>query len=411
MSEVGRRDPLDVVGVAGRERRTQLAVRITWVRSAKRHGELGPLLDEHDRHAPRADLRERVEERLTTLGARPRVGSSRRRTSGLRPAPARSRAAAAVRRRAAQPGGRRNSRTTGKRSDTQRERLLDARPPTAPDQTQPQVLFHGELAVDAPALGNERDPARAICSARPTSDRRPANLARTGRRCPLERGASSTCRRRSGRSGDDLAARDPEAEPANRADAAVAHLEPLHPEHGRVSRRRPPRLDPAEVGRRHPRVRRISSGVPSASVRPWSSTWTRSHTAMIRAKLWSMSRTPAPWSPRTDERPPRTPAPPPQGGRRRARPSARTAARRRAPARLPAFAPRRGGAQPRGSRARASSRRMPRSSSARRRASFVPRRTRARSPRRSHARKATRTRGCAGTCVPGRARGDPGATS
>ena len=41
------------------------------------------------------------------------------------------------------------------------------------------------------------------------------------------------------------------------------------------------------------RFARTSAGVPSASVRPWSSTWIRSHTAITSAMLWSIRRTPA----------------------------------------------------------------------------------------------------------------------
>ena len=45
---------------------------------------------------------------------------------------------------------------------------------------------------------------------------------------------------------------------------------------------------------------RISSGVPSASVRPWSSTWIRSQTSRISVTLWSIRSTPAPCSSRTE---------------------------------------------------------------------------------------------------------------
>ena len=38
---------------------------------------------------------------------------------------------------------------------------------------------------------------------------------------------------------------------------------------------------------------RTSAGVPSASVRPWSSTWIRSQTSMTSAMLWSIRSTPA----------------------------------------------------------------------------------------------------------------------
>ena len=47
------------------------------------------------------------------------------------------------------------------------------------------------------------------------------------------------------------------------------------------------------------RLPRISAGVPSASVRPWSSTWIRSQTSITSAMLWSISSTPASWSSRT----------------------------------------------------------------------------------------------------------------
>ena len=53
-------------------------------------------------------------------------------------------------------------------------------------------------------------------------------------------------------------------------------------------------------GRPPPRRRwRGSRRRPPASVRPWSSTWIRSQTSMIRAMLWSIRSTPAPWSSRT----------------------------------------------------------------------------------------------------------------
>ena len=86
---------------------------------------------------------------------------------------------------------------------------------------------------------------------------------------------------------------------ADGRDRPVAHLE--------VARRRRP-LTSAPRGRRSRRGTRrrrrgsprISSGVPPASVRPWSSTWMRSQTSMISAMLWSIRSTPASWSSRTE---------------------------------------------------------------------------------------------------------------
>ena len=89
---------------------------------------------------------------------------------------------------------------------------------------------------------------------------------------------------------DDLALLDAQADIAHGGDGAVADLEAGELE-CRVSHRSPP----ARRGRRRPRrgCARISSGVPSASVWPWSSTWIRSQTSMTSAMLWSISSTPA----------------------------------------------------------------------------------------------------------------------
>ena len=117
---------------------------------------------------------------------------------------------------------------------------------------------------------------------------------------------------------------------------------------------------------------RISAGVPSASVRPRSSTWTRSQTAMISATLWSISSTPAPKSSRTvrttvgERRNLRLV----QAGRRlvhqhEARAASRAPARRRAAARRRAGArPRRRRRARRGRAGRAARRRAARASRA-----------------------------------------------
>ena len=85
---------------------------------------------------------------------------------------------------------------------------------------------------------------------------------------------------------DDLAAAHLEREVADGRDAAVRDVEPGDLEH-RGSAHAPssctalsPRYAEATS-----RLARISSGVPSARVRPWSSTWIRSQTSMISAML------------------------------------------------------------------------------------------------------------------------------
>ena len=78
---------------------------------------------------------------------------------------------------------------------------------------------------------------------------------------------------------------------------AVADVEPVELEHG-VELIPPPRSRPGRRTRRRGWPR-ISAGVPSASVRPWSSTWIRSQTSITSAMLWSIRSTPASWSSRT----------------------------------------------------------------------------------------------------------------
>ncbi len=56
---------------------------------------------------------------------------------------------------------------------------------------------------------------------------------------------------------------------------------------------------------------------PSASVRPWSSTWIRSQISITRAMLWSISSTPARAPPATERTTSRTPVPPPRKAGRR----------------------------------------------------------------------------------------------
>ena len=93
------------------------------------------------------------------------------------------------------------------------------------------------------------------------------------------------------------------------------------------------------------RLARMSVGVPSASVRPWSRTWIRSQTSMISAMLWSISRIARAFArPGRSGQPRRTPSPRSPAGRRQVRRaggsagSSRARARRRAGARRPARA-------------------------------------------------------------------------
>src|SRR6185503_489234 len=99
---------------------------------------------------------------------------------------------------------------------------------------------------------------------------------------------------------DDLAPPHREREVAHGRDRPVAELDPVDGEqrlrlgHSSSWTALSPRYAAVTS-----RFARTSAGVPSASVRPWSSTWIRSHTSMISAMLWSIRSTPAPWSSRT----------------------------------------------------------------------------------------------------------------
>ena len=296
----------------------------------ERHGELRPLLDEEDRDAPaRGSPPSASKTASTTLGARPSDGSSRSRTVGPRDESACDRellllAAGQDTRLAAAELRGRPGRVRRPARDPPR-RSLRRRPC---DQAQSQVLLDGEVAVDVTALGDERDPARAICSlGAPTIDRAvQAYVARRRGARPHDR----VQRRRLARAvradePDDLAARNAEAEPANGGDAPVAHLEVRRPRgpDGAESGigHSPPRLVASQVGDRD---RRRSPGSPPAcpprAYGPRRARGSRSHTSRISAMLWSMSSTPAPRSSRTRRRPRRTPRPRPRGVRPPARP-------------------------------------------------------------------------------------------
>ena len=157
------------------------------------------------------------------------------------------------------------------RLDVRGDRLAIA----AGDGAEQEVLGHGQRREDVPALGHERDAA--------ADDRAPAasptsavavELDRAGRRAderPRSPRACSSCRRRSGRARPTISpSATCEVDAADRARCA------------RSGRTRPATrsITPSPVrGRRRGRPRRAApaSGVPSAIVAPWSSTWMRSH--------------------------------------------------------------------------------------------------------------------------------------
>ena len=76
-----------------------------------------------------------------------------------------------------------------------------------------------------------------------------------------------------------------QVEPAHRRDAAVAHVDPRSSSTASVIDRLDARRPAPRYAVATSKLRRISSGVPSASVRPRSSTCTRSQTSMISAHV------------------------------------------------------------------------------------------------------------------------------
>ena len=174
-----------------------------------------------------------------------------------------------------------------------------------PGQAEPEVLLHRELGEDPPPLGNQRDPG-----ARDRLGLRLAASVPASRISPCAHGDRAhdrvqrrrLARRRSGRS-DRRSRPSPTSSERSRTrrDAAVAHLERRRRSSTAAHSARPPgRPSRRGTPRRHRGSPRISAGVPAASVRPWSSTWMRSHTSMISAMLWSIRSTPASCSSRTD---------------------------------------------------------------------------------------------------------------
>ena len=248
-----------------------------------------------------------------------------------------------------------NSATTGKSPRTQSRSSATPSWRATPGEPEPQVLVDGQRGEDVPALGNERDARRGRC---PPAGRGAA-ARRAGSR-PPRRGTSPmiawSVRRLAGAvradQPDDLAALEPQVEPAHGRHAAVAHVDARAARGGSASR-----LDLELRPRDTPSRRRSSggsrSGVPSASVRP-----AVEHVDPV-ADLHDQRRRCG----RSGARPRRSRrgrsgrrrrrrGSRPRAARPRARPSARTAAGARAPARRRAGARRRAaGPRPLGRRA------------------------------------------------------------
>jgi len=72
---------------------------------------------------------------------------------------------------------------------------------------------------------------------------------------------------------------DRERETTDRGDSRVRHLEIAYLERHSAT------ADSPRYAAATSRLPRMSPGVPSASVRPWSSTWMRSQTSMMSAML------------------------------------------------------------------------------------------------------------------------------
>src|SRR5581483_11947837 len=164
-------------------------------------------------------------------------------------------------------------------------------------EAEAKVLLDSQFAEDPPPLRHERDAgARHVLG--PQADERASvqkDVAGDD-----GRGAHDRVQRRRLAGAvrpdqpDDLALRDLERQTANGADASVADGERIERERGHSCTADSPRYAATTS-----RFERISSGVPSASTSPWSSTTMRSQTSMISAMLWSIRRTPAPCSERT----------------------------------------------------------------------------------------------------------------
>ena len=230
-------------------------------------------------------------------------------------------------------------RAGARNSRDDREELVDPRRAASPapsarraGEAEPQVLLDRQLGEDPPALGTSAMPARAIASGarRAASGRRAGSSPADARHDAHDRVQR---RRLAGAvradQADDLALARPRAR--GRAPPARGRSAPRAPSSsssagsGIVARARRSRR-----GRRRRRrgCARISAGVPSASVRPWSSTWIRSQTSMTAPCCGRSAARPPVVVADASGRPRRTRAPPPRAGRPPARPAARTRLRR-----------------------------------------------------------------------------------
>ena len=276
-TRVRRREPLGVACVSGAECQPSLPFAITCVRSAN-----AIVICARCSTSRIETPRSRIPPSVSNSARRPsgRGRATARRAAARRAARrarARSRAAAAGRPRARPRAAGRSRATTGKSDST--HATSSARPSRLrrAGEAEPQVLVDGQRRVDVPALGHERDAEpRDALRAEPAQRAavQPDVAARRPRR-PSPRGASRTCRRRSGRRDRRSPLRRPRGRcRAPRARPRSAPRAPRGRAPPQTSRPLPPRYAFATS-----MFCRISSGVPSASVRPWSSTWMRSQTS------------------------------------------------------------------------------------------------------------------------------------
>ena len=264
------------------------------------------LLDEQDRDAVVADPAQRLEQRLDDRRREPeRRLVEQQHVRAARRARARSRAAAAGRPTATPAWRLANSATTGKSPRTQSRSSATPSWRAPPGEPEPQVLVDGQRRRRcAGPRARARRPTRAMSSGR--AAQRAARRAGSRRRerygAPMIAWSVVDLPAPFGPISPTISPRSSSRlEPAHGRDGAVAHVDVAQLEHGAQASAASTFEVPApRYAVATSKFRRISSGVPSASVRPRSSTWTRSQTSMISATLWSISSTPAPKSSRTE---------------------------------------------------------------------------------------------------------------